>query len=118
MYPRRFFFEQISGVLATAGRSVPVLSDKQLSYNWSDAKWIYDRSMELHIPLMAGSSVPLAWRDPWLEHESGAPIEDALVLSFGGIEAYGYHGFEALQAMVERRRGGETGLAGGAVFGR
>ena len=33
------------------------------------------------------------------------------MLSFGGIESYGYHGFEGLQAMVERRQGGETGLA-------
>ena len=111
MYPRRFFFEQICGVMATAGRPVPVFSDKHLSYNWRDAKWMYDRAVELDIPFMAGSSVPLAWRRPWLEHELDTPIEEALMLSFGGIESYGYHGFEALQAMVERRRGGETGLA-------
>ena len=111
LYPRRFFFEQICGVMATSGRSVPVFSDKHLSYNWSDAKWMYDRAMELNVPFMAGSSVPLGWRDPYLEHERDAPIEDALMLSFGGIESYGYHGFEGLQAMVERRRGGETGLA-------
>ncbi len=110
LYPRRFFFEQICGVMASSGRSVPVFSDKHLSYNWSDAKWMYDRAVELNVPFMAGSSVPLGWRDPWLEHERDAPIEDALMLSFGGIESYGYHGFEGLQAMVERRRGGETGL--------
>jgi hypothetical protein len=110
LYPRRFFFEQISGVMASAGRSVPVFSDKHLSYNWAEAKWMYDRARQLDIPFMAGSSVPLAWRDPWLEHELDAPLEDALMLSFGGIESYGYHGFEALQAMTERRRGGETGL--------
>ncbi|NKB69803.1 MAG: hypothetical protein GKR89_22250 [Candidatus Latescibacteria bacterium] len=110
MYPRRFFFEQISGVMATAGRSVPVFSDKHLSYNWRDAKWMYDRARELDIPFMAGSSVPLGWRNPWLEHDLDTPIEDALMLSFGGLESYGYHGLEALQAMVERRQGGETGL--------
>lgn len=111
LYPRRFFFEQISGVIARAGRSVPIFSDKHLSYNWADAKWMYDRACQLNIPFMAGSSVPLAWRDPWLEHGLDTPLEDALMLSFGGIESYGYHGFEALQAMVERRSGGETGLA-------
>ena len=111
MYPRRFFFEQISGVMATSGRAVPVFSDKHLSYNWTNAKWMYDRARELNIPFMAGSSVPLFWRDPWLEHEIDAPIEEAVMLSFGGIESYGYHGFEALQAMVERRRGGEKGIA-------
>ena len=68
LYPRRYFFEQIAGVLATSGRSVPVFNDKHLSYNWYDAKWMYDRARKLNIPFMAGSSVPLFWRDPWLEH--------------------------------------------------
>ena len=111
MYPRRFFFEQICGVFSTSGRSVPVFSDKHLSYNWRDSKWMYDRAQQLGVPFMAGSSIPLGWRDPWLEHELDAPIEDALVLSFGGIESYGYHGLEALQCMIERRSGGEAGLA-------
>ena len=111
MYPRRFFFEQICGVFSTSGRSVPVFSDKHLSYNWRDSKWMYDRAQQLGGPFMAGSSIPLGWRDPWLEHELDAPIEDALVLSFGGIESYGYHGLEALQCMIERRSGGEAGLA-------
>ena len=111
MYPRHFFFEQICGVFSTSGRSVPVFSDKHLSYNWRDSKWMYDRAQQLGVPFMAGSSIPLGWRDPWLEHELDAPIEDALVLSFGGIESYGYHGLEALQCMIERRSGGEAGLA-------
>ena len=111
MYPRRFFFEQICGVFSTSGRSVPVFSDKHLSYNWRDSKWMYDRAQQLGVPFMAGSSIPLGWRDPWVEHELDAPIEDALVLSFGGIESYGYHGLEALQCMIERRSGGEAGLA-------
>ena len=111
MYPRRFFFEQICGVFSTSGRSVPVFSDKHLSYNWRDSKWMYDRAEQLGVPFMAGASIPLGWRDPWLEHELDAPIEDAMVLSFGGIESYGYHGLEALQCMIERRSGGEAGLA-------
>lgn len=111
LYPRRYFFEQIAGVLATAGRSVPVFNDKHLSYNWYDAKWIYDRARKLNIPFMAGSSVPLFWRDPWLEHNLETNLEEALVLSYGGLDAYGYHAFEALQAMIERRKGGETGIA-------
>ena len=111
MYPRRFFFEQICGVFSTSGRSVPLFSDKHLTYNWRDSKWMYDRAQQLRVPFMAGSSIPLRWRDPWLEHELDAPIEDALVLSFGGIESYGFHGLEALQCMIERRSGGEAGLA-------
>ncbi|MAE61381.1 MAG: hypothetical protein CMJ49_08510 [Planctomycetaceae bacterium] len=111
LYPRKFFFEQICGVIAAAGRPVPVFCDKHLSYNWRDAKWMVDRARELKIPFMAGSSVPLFYRDPWLEHEIDSPISEALMFSMGGIESYGYHGFEAMQEMIERRKGGETGIA-------
>ena len=34
------------------------------------------------------------WRDPWLEHDADTPIEAALMLSYGALEAYGYHGAE------------------------
>ncbi|MAG84567.1 hypothetical protein CMK10_10435, partial [Candidatus Poribacteria bacterium] len=47
MYPRRYMFEQISGVFASSGRSVPVFCDKHLSYNWMDARWMYERAREL-----------------------------------------------------------------------
>ena len=110
MYPRRYFFEQIAGVFAESGRSVPVFSDKHLAYDFRDAQWMWDRAGELGIPLMAGSSLPLAWRSPWLEHPKDAPIEEALSIGYGGIEAYGYHALETLQCMVERRRGGEQGV--------
>jgi len=39
-----------------------------------------------------------------------APLEDALVAAYGPIEVYGFHALEALQVMVERRKGGETGV--------
>jgi hypothetical protein len=41
---------------------VPVWNDKHLSYNWADAKWVYDRVTALGLPFMAGSSLPFAWR--------------------------------------------------------
>ena len=116
MYPRRHFFEQICGVMAVSGRPVPVFNDKHLSYNWTDALWMYERARALDIPLMAGSSLPLARRDPGLEHEIGTPIEEALSIGFINwyhtrLDSYGFHALEALQCMVERRAGGETGIA-------
>ena len=47
MYPRRFFFEQVCGVFATSGRSVPVFNDKHLAYDWVNSKWMYDRARML-----------------------------------------------------------------------
>ena len=69
LYPRKYFMEQICGVFAKSRRVVPVYNDKHLSYNWHDAKWMYDRTKELGIPFMSGSSLPLGWRNPWLEYE-------------------------------------------------
>ena len=110
MYPRRYFFEQIAGVFAESGRVAPVYNDKHFAYDFVDAQWMWDRARELQIPLMAGSCLPLAWRNPWLEHERGTPIEEALAVGFGGIEAYGYHTIETMLCMIERRRGGESGV--------
>jgi hypothetical protein len=110
MYPRRYFFEQIAGVFAESGRSVPVFNDKHFAYDFRDAEWMWKRAQELDIPLMAGSCLPLAWRNPWLEHDKGVAIEEALAVGYGGIEAYGYHTLETLQCMIERRAGGESGV--------
>jgi hypothetical protein len=111
MYPRRYLFEQIAGVFAGSGRSVPVFHDKHLAYNWADAKWIYDRARALNVPLLAGSTLPTCWRNPWLEYELETPLEEALAVGYGGVESYGFHALETLQCMVERRRGGESGIA-------
>ncbi|MCC7261173.1 MAG: hypothetical protein IT369_01495 [Candidatus Latescibacteria bacterium] len=110
MYPRRYFFEQIAGVFGESGRVVPVFNDKHLAYDFHDAQWMWNRARELKIPLMAGSSLPLAWRNPWLEYEKGALVDEALAIGYGGIEAYGYHAIESLLCMIERRRGGESGV--------
>lgn len=110
MYPRRYMFEQICGVFASSGRSVPVFCDKHLAYNWADANWMYQRAKELNIPFMAGSSLPLCWRKPFLEHPLEIPLEAAIGIGYGGIESYGFHALETLQCMIERRRGGESGV--------
>lgn len=110
LYPRKYFLEQIAGVMATTGRAVPVFNDKHLSYNWHDARWMFDRLAALGAPFMAGSSLPLGWRRPWLEHELETPISEALAIGYSGLDVYGFHALETLQCMIERRRGGESGV--------
>jgi len=110
LFPRKFFMEQICGVMATSGRAIPVFNDKHLSYNWHDARWMVDRAAELGAPLLAGSSLPLAWRDPWLEHDLDTEIEEAIAIGFSGLDIYGFHTLEVLQCMVERRVNGEVGV--------
>jgi hypothetical protein len=110
LYPRRRFFEAAAGVMRRSGRSVPVFNDKHLACAWSDAKWMYDTARELKIPFMAGSSLPVTWRKPEVEVPRGAELTGALAVGYGGTEAYGFHALETLQCMVERRKGGETGV--------
>lgn len=111
LFPRKYFMEQICGVFASSKRAVPIFSDKHLSYNWHDAKWMYDRAQQLGVPFMAGSSLPLGWRDPWIEHALDTPIQEAVAIGYDGLDVYGFHALETLQCMVERRVGGETGVA-------
>jgi hypothetical protein len=108
-YPRRQFFEQVVKVFRDSGRSVPVFNDKHLSWNWDDAKWMYDQSRELGFPFMAGSSVPVTWRSPNLRPVN-VPWEAALSVGYGHFEVYGFHTLEALQVMAECRPGGEVGV--------
>ena len=111
LYPRKYFMEQICGVFAKSGKSVPIFCDKHLSYNWHDAKWMADRAAQLDAPFMAGSSLPLTYRNPWLEHELEAPIQEAIAIGYAGLDVYGFHTLETLQCMLERRQGGESGVA-------
>ncbi|MFC1694421.1 hypothetical protein ACFL1R_13060 [Candidatus Latescibacterota bacterium] len=111
LYPRYNFYKQIIEVFRESGRAVPVFTDKHLSYDWDEAKWMYDQAHGLNFPLMAGSSLPLTWRFPPLELEFGIPVKKVVALWYGGKESYGFHALEMLQCMVERRKGGETGIA-------
>jgi hypothetical protein len=72
---------------------------------------MYDWSRELKFPLMAGSSIPVTIRVPELELPLGCALEHAVSVGYGDTDAYGFHTLEALQCMVERRKGAETGVA-------
>lgn len=110
-YPRRRFFDGIVAAMKRCDTYVPVFSDKHLSWNWDDAKHMYDTAADLGIPFMAGSSLPVAWRYPATQLPRNTELEEALVVGYGGLESYGFHALESLQCLVERRAGGEQGVA-------
>lgn len=109
-FPKRRLFGEVAKVFEATGRSVPVFSDKHLADNWDDAKWIYDRAKELKAPLMAGSSLPVLWRYPPVDTRRDSNIEEVVAISYGSLDAYGFHALEMVQCLVERRAGGETGV--------
>ncbi|MBL8177141.1 MAG: hypothetical protein JNK48_20875 [Bryobacterales bacterium] len=109
-YPRYEFFQQIVKVFESSSRSVPVFNDKHLSWNWQWAREMYDTAKRLNIPFMAGSSLPVTWRTPSLEFPSGVRVPEAMCVCYGGVDSYDFHGLETIQCMVERRKGGESGV--------
>jgi hypothetical protein len=111
MYPRKEFFDQIVSVMRRSQRFVPIFNDKHLSYRWDWSRAMYDEARELGIPLMAGSSVPLAQRVPAIELPKNAQVVEAISIHGGGIESYDFHALEVLQSLIESRRGGETGVS-------
>jgi hypothetical protein len=109
-YPRYQFFQQIVQVFLSSNRTVPLFSDKHLSWNWDWAKEMYETSRSMHFPFMAGSSLPVTWRIPSVEMPLGSSIREALCVCYGGVDSYDFHGLETIQCMVERRKGGEAGV--------
>ena len=110
LYPRYEFFEQCTKVFEQDGRAVPVYNDKHLSYSFEKAKSMVDASRRLRFPMLAGSSIPVTWRLPSIDLPMGCRIEEALMVGVGGSDPMDFHALEGLQCMVERRRGGETGV--------
>ena len=111
LYPRYELFKQIVSVFRTSGRTAPVFNDKHLSWNWDWCREMYDISLELGFPFMAGSSLPVTWRTPSIDMPLGAEVSEALSIGYGRPDSYDFHVLETLQCMVERRRGGESGVA-------
>ena len=110
LYPRYDFFKECVKVFQEDGRSVPIYNDKHLSYSFEKAKEMLNDAHRLGFPVLAGSSLPVTWRLPDVELPLDCDIESALMVGVGGSDAMDYHALEAMQCMVERRKGGETGV--------
>lgn len=111
LYPRRRLFDSAVSTMVGAGRTVPIFNDKHLSWSFVDARAMFDTARRFNIPLLAGSTIPLAWRIPTAtEWPQGAPMTEAVLVGFGPTEIYGFHNLEGLQVHAERRSDGESGV--------
>ena len=111
MYPRRRYLDETAAAFHRCGQVVPYFNDKHLSYRWQDALAMVETARSMEFPMLAGSVLPLTWRFPVLELPRDCEIESALAIGYGPLEDYGFHALEALQCMIERRRGGESGVS-------
>lgn len=111
LYPRYEFFQQCVKVFEQDGRAVPVYNDKHLSYSFEKAQRMVSDSKRLGFPMLAGSSLPVTWRLPDVELPLGCQIREAVMVGENGDDdAMDFHALEAMQCMLERRKGGETGV--------
>lgn len=110
LLPRYDFFEQCAQVFETEKRSVPYFNHKQLSFSFNEAQEMVKTAERLKFPLMSGSSMPVTWRLPDVDVPFGAGVEEAVMVGVGDFEGRDFDALDAMQAMLERRSGGETGV--------
>jgi hypothetical protein len=110
LYPRFELFLQVADTFRRTGCAVPVFNDKHLSYSWDSAKRMYDISKEVGFEFMAGSSIPVNYREPEIEFPWGGGTGHGVVVAPGPIDSYGFHMLETVQCLIERRQGGESGV--------
>ena len=110
LYPRYEYFQQVVDVYRQSGRTAPLFNDKHLSWKWDHAQEMVTTAREMGFGFMAGSSLPVTWRQPSVDLPLGAEVKEAVGIWGGGIDGGDIHVIEAMQSIVERRRGGETGV--------
>ncbi|MGB8538105.1 MAG: hypothetical protein WCD57_16910 [Acidobacteriaceae bacterium] len=110
LLPSYDFFQQCVEVFEDEGRAVPYFNHKQLSYSFEQAQTMVKTANRLRFPLLAGSSLPVTWRLPDVDIPLGAEVEEAVMVGVGGFDGKDFDALEALQCMLERRKGGETGV--------
>ncbi|MBX7102812.1 MAG: hypothetical protein K1X57_01945 [Gemmataceae bacterium] len=110
LYPRFELFTQLVAAFHEAGAGVPVYSARQLSHDFEKSRQMVAWSQQMGFPLAAGSAVPFAERSPDLDRVADTRPNETLVAGFGPVEVGGFDAIEALQCLVERRAGGESGV--------
>jgi len=103
-------FEQCVEVFERDGHSVPVYHNIPYAAGFEKMSQRLATARRLRFALWAGSPMPFTWRLPAIDLPSGCHVEEAVFVSGASGSPADIHAFEGLQSMVERRRGGETGV--------
>ncbi|HTV53878.1 MAG TPA: hypothetical protein VMI06_03095 [Terriglobia bacterium] len=110
LLPSYDFFQQCAQVFEEEERAVPYFNHKQLSFSFPEAQQMVETAERLGFPLMAGSSLPVTWRLPDVDIPMGARVLEAVMVGVGALDGGDFDALEAMQCMLERRHGGETGV--------
>jgi hypothetical protein len=110
LLPQYDFFQQCAQVFEAEKHAVPYFNHKQLSFSFSEAQSMVKTAERLNFSLMAGSSMPVTWRLPDTDIPMGARVQEAVMVGVGSLDSMGFDALEAMQCMLERRKGGESGV--------
>ena len=110
LLPAFDFFQQCVQVFESEGRAVPYFNHKSLSFSFQQAQMMVRTAERLKFPLLAGSSLPVTWRLPDIDIPLGAHVQEVVMIGVGSLDGADFDALEALQAMLERRKVGETGV--------
>ncbi len=110
LYPRYDYFQQCVQVFEDEGRAVPYFNHESLSFSFEEAQSMVATAERLKFPLLAGSWLPLTWRLPDIDMPLGAQIHEAVMVGMGPLDGMDFDALEAMQSMLERRKGGESGV--------
>jgi hypothetical protein len=110
LLPTYDWFQQCVHVFEEENHAVPYFNHKQLSFSFHEAQNMVETAERLKFPLLAGSSMPVTWRLPDVDIPLGAPVQEAVMVGVGGFDGMDFDALDAMQSMLERREGGETGV--------
>ena len=110
LLPTYDWFQQCAHVFEEENHAVPYFNHKQLSFSFPEAQNMVKTAERLEFPLLAGSSMPVTWRLPDVDIPLGAPVQEAVMVGVGRFDGMDFDALDAMQCMLERRKGGETGV--------
>ena len=110
LVPSYDFFQQCAQVFEEEKNAVPYFNHNALSFSFAEAQNMVKTAERLKFPLMAGSSMPVTWRLPDIDVPLGAQVQEVVMVGPSGFRGSEFDALEAMQSMLERRKGGETGV--------
>lgn len=110
LLPTYDWFQQCAHIFEQENHAVPYFNHKQLSFSFPEAQNMVKTAERMKFPLLAGSSMPVTWRLPDIDIPMGAPVQEAVMVGVGRFDGMDFDALDAMQCMLERRKGGETGI--------
>jgi hypothetical protein len=110
LLPTYDWFQQCAHVFEEENNAVPYFNHKQLSFSFPEAQNMVQTAEQLKFPLLAGSSMPVTWRLPDVDIPLGAPVQEVVMVGLGRFDGMDFDALDAMQCMLDRRKGGETGV--------